>query len=75
MLMRHGLYSAIVDAFDAELMSIARGRKPEIVDLVHRVMDGEKPDMASLTEEEARYVKTVRVITGENLSSHSWLEV
>jgi 5-methyltetrahydrofolate corrinoid/iron sulfur protein methyltransferase len=75
MLMRYGLYSAIVDAFDAELISIARGKKPEIVDLVHRVMDGEKPDMASLGEEEAKYVKTVRVITGENLYSHSWLEV
>ncbi|NQT30949.1 MAG: dihydropteroate synthase [Deltaproteobacteria bacterium] len=75
MLMRYGLYSAIVDAFDAELISIARGRKPEIVELVHRVMDGEKPDMASLSEEEAKYVKTVRVITGENLYSHLWLEV
>ncbi len=75
MLMRYGLYSAIVDAFDAELISIARGRKPEIAELVHRVMDGEKPDMASLSEEEAKYVKTVRVITGENLYSHSWLDV
>ena len=75
MLMRHGLYSAIVDAFDTELIAIARGQKPEIVELVHRVMDGEKPDMASLSKEEASYVKTVRVITGENLYSHSWLEV
>ena len=75
MLMRYGLYSAIVDAFDAELIAIARGKKPKIVDLVHRVMDGEKPDMASLGEEEAKYVKTVRVIAGENLYSHSWLEV
>jgi len=75
MLMRYGLYSAIVDAFDTELISIARGQKPQIVALVHRVMDGDKPDMASLSEEEAKYVKTVRVITGENLYSHSWLEV
>ena len=75
MLMRYGLYSAIVDAFDAELIALARGQKPEIVDLVHRVMDGEKPDMASLSEEEANHVKTVQVITGETLYSHSWLEV
>lgn len=74
MLMKYGLYSAIVDAFDAELISIARGQRPELVNLVHRVMDGEKPDMASLSEEEAKYVKTIRVITGENLYSHSWLE-
>ena len=75
MLMKYGLYSAIVDAFDTDLIAIARGQKPEIVDLVHRVMDGEKPDMASLTEEEVNHVKTVRVITGETLYSHSWLEV
>jgi 5-methyltetrahydrofolate corrinoid/iron sulfur protein methyltransferase len=75
MLMRYGLYSAIVDAFDAELIAIARGQRPEIVSLVHKVMDGEKPDMASLGEEEAKYAKTVRVLTGEALYSHSWLEI
>jgi len=75
MLMKYGLYSAIVDAFDVELISIARGQKPELVNLVHRVMDGEKPDMASLSEEEAKYAKTVGVFTGENLYSHSWLEI
>ena len=75
MLMRYGLYSAIVDAFDPELVKIARGEKPEIVDLVYRAMDGEKPDLSSLGEEEVRYVKTVRVLTGESLYSHSWLEI
>jgi cobalamin-dependent methionine synthase I len=75
MLMRYGLYSAIVDAFDSELVQIAKGGKPELVDLVHRVMDGEKPDLASLGEEEVQYVRTVRVLTGESLYSHSWLEI
>jgi cobalamin-dependent methionine synthase I len=75
MLMRHGLYSAIADAFDTELIAIARGQRPEIVKLVHRVMDGEKVDLSSLKEEEAKYAKTVRVITGEALYSHSWLEI
>ena len=75
MLMRYGLHSAIVDAFDEELVKIARGEMPEIVDLVHRVMDGEKPDMASLSPKEVEYVKTVRVLTGESLYSHSWLEI
>ena len=75
MLMRYGLYSAIVDAFDADLIKIAKGKRPKIVDLVHRVMDGEKPDFASLTEEEIKYAKTVRVLTGESLYSHSWLEI
>jgi len=75
MLMRCGLYSAIVDAFDPELIKIARGEMPELVELVHRVMDGEKPDLSSLGEEEVKYVKTVRVLTGESLYSHSWLEI
>ncbi|GAI68170.1 unnamed protein product, partial [marine sediment metagenome] len=75
MLMRYGLYSAIVDAFDAELIKIAKGEMPQIVDLVHRVMDGDKPDLTSLGEEEIKYVKTVRVLTGESLYSHSWLDV
>ncbi|MFC1872626.1 dihydropteroate synthase [Chloroflexota bacterium] len=75
MLERNGLYSAIADAFDEELMAIARGKMPEIVDLVHRVMDGEKPDMASLSAKEKEYVKTARVLMGETLYSHSWLEI
>ena len=75
MLMKYGLYSAIVDAFDAELIGIARGEMPQIVDLVHRVMDGDKPDLTLLSGEEVKYVKTVRVLTGESLYSHSWLEI
>ncbi|UCC90382.1 MAG: dihydropteroate synthase [Dehalococcoidia bacterium] len=75
MLMKYGLHSAIVDAFDPELIKIARGETPELVNLVHRVMDGEKPDLSSLSEEEVKYVKTVRVLTGETLYSHSWLEL
>ncbi len=75
MLMKYGLYSAIVDAFDSELVKIARGEMPELVNLVHRVMDGEKPDLSSLSEEEVKYVKTVRVLTSETLYSHSWLEL
>ena len=75
MLMRYGLYSAIVDGFDPELIRIARGEKTEITKLVNRMMDGEKPDPASLTDEEMKYVKTVRVLTGESLYSNSWLEI
>ena len=75
MLMRYEPYSIIVDSFDTELIKIARGERPEIVKLVHRVMDGEQPDASSLTEEEINYAKTVRVLTGESLYSHSWLEI
>ncbi len=75
MLMRLGLYSAIVDAFDTELIAIARGQRPEIVEVVHKVMDGEKVDLSTLDKETAKYAKTVKVITGEALYSHSWLEL
>jgi 5-methyltetrahydrofolate corrinoid/iron sulfur protein methyltransferase len=75
MLMKYGIYAAIVDAFDEELIRLARGEMPEIVSLVHRVMNGEKPELASLSQKEAEYIKTVRVLNGEALYSHSWLEI
>ena len=74
MLMRYGLHSAIIDAFDKDQIKIARGERPDIVDLVHRVMDGDSPSLSSLTEEQIKYYKTAKVLTGETLYSHSWLE-
>jgi cobalamin-dependent methionine synthase I len=75
MLMQYGLYAAITDAFDSEIIDIARGRKPNLVKLVKQMLDGDKPDLAKLTPEEVRYAKTVRVLTGESLYSDSWLEI
>ena len=75
MLMKHGLYSAIVDAFDAELIKLAKGEMQDIVSLVHRVMDGDCPDLSSLSKKEIQYVKTVRILSGESLYSDSWLEI
>jgi cobalamin-dependent methionine synthase I len=75
MLMKYDLHSAIVDTFDTELVQIARGKRPDIVELVHKVMDGDMPDIATLSKEMANYAKTTRILTGESLYSHSWLEV
>ena len=75
MLMKYNLYAAIVDAFDTDLIKIVRGERPELLSLVHRMMDGEKPDHSSLSEEEVKYAKTYRVLAGESLYSHSWLEI
>jgi 5-methyltetrahydrofolate corrinoid/iron sulfur protein methyltransferase len=75
MLMRHELYSGIVDAYDKELIAIARGNRPDIVQLVYRIMDGDKPEITSLPKEMQNYARTTRVLLGESLYSHSWLEV
>ena len=75
MLMKYGLYSAIVDIMDEELVRIGHGQMPEIVSFVHHVMDGERYDVAKLSSKEAEYYKTVRVLLGEIMYSDSWLEV
>ncbi len=72
---RWGMQSAIVDVFDKELHAIARGERPELEKLVHKVEDGEPIDMNALSKEERDYVKTARVILGHTLYSDSWLEL
>ncbi|MCL2149537.1 MAG: dihydropteroate synthase [Dehalococcoidia bacterium] len=74
MLERYGLYAAIADALDNELLAIARGDRPSIVNLIHLAMDSEYIDLDALSDEEAKYVKTVRVLNGTALYSHAWLE-
>jgi len=74
MLGRNGLYSAIADALDEEFMSLCKGKKQDIVDLIYRTMDGEEIDFSSLSQEEINYVKTTKVLTGEVLYSDAWLE-
>jgi 5-methyltetrahydrofolate corrinoid/iron sulfur protein methyltransferase len=81
MLERKGMYSCIADAYDDELITIARGQRADIVDLVHKVMDAEEVDEVSLPDNPngqwklADYVKTAKVIMGQSLFSDSWLEV
>lgn len=72
---KYGMTSAIVDAFDEGLRAIARGKRDDLTRLVHRVVDGEQVDIASLSKEEQDYVKTVRVLLGHTLYSDSWLEL
>ncbi|PJB47834.1 MAG: dihydropteroate synthase [Chloroflexi bacterium CG_4_9_14_3_um_filter_45_9] len=74
MLGRNGLYSAIADPLDKELMSLIKDELPKIVDLIYRTMDGEDIDLSSLSKKEIEYVKTTKVLMGETLYSHAWLE-
>ena len=75
MLERMGMYSCIADAYDDQLVAIARGERPDIVEVIHKVMDGEGIDMDSLPKEMQDYVKTARVLLGHTLYSDSWLEL
>ena len=75
MLERKGMYSCIVDAYDDGLIAIARGERADIVEAVHKVMDGEEIDIDTLPKELQDYVKTARVLLGHTLFSDSWLEV
>jgi 5-methyltetrahydrofolate corrinoid/iron sulfur protein methyltransferase len=69
------MYSCIADAYDDKLVAIARGKRPDVVELIHKVMDGESVDVGSLSKELQGYVKTARVILGHSLYSDSWLEL
>ncbi len=75
MLERKGMYSCIADAYDDELIAVARGNRPDIVENVHKVMDSEDIDMGALSKELQDYVKTAKVIMGQSLYSDSWLEL
>lgn len=74
MLDRNGLYSAISDPLDKEFMDLVKGKMPEIVELIYKTMDGVDIDLSALSQKEVEYVKTAKVLTGENLYSDAWLE-
>jgi 5-methyltetrahydrofolate corrinoid/iron sulfur protein methyltransferase len=75
MLMKHGMMSVISDPLDDKLTDIAKGNRQDIVDVVYAVMDGNEPDMGSLSKELQDYVKTTSVILGKALYSDSWLDI
>jgi len=75
MLERCGMYSVIADPRDDRLIDIAKGKRPDIVEVVHNTMDGNEPDMGSLSKELQDFVKTTNVILGKTLYSDSWLEL
>jgi cobalamin-dependent methionine synthase I len=74
MLEKNKLYSAIADPLDKELMSLTRREILEIVELIHKTMDGEDIDLSVLPQRELEYVKTAKVLMGETLYSDAWLE-
>ncbi|MDD5311713.1 MAG: dihydropteroate synthase [Dehalococcoidia bacterium] len=74
MLERNGLYSAIADVLDPELVELNKGGMPEVRELIGHIMEGETVNAGDLDEKGRSYVKTARVLLGETLYSHAWLE-
>ena len=70
-----GLYSAIVDSFDRDLIELNAGKKQEIVSLIQKVINGEELEIKTMSPVEKDYYKTARVIMGRDLYSPSWLEI
>ena len=75
MLEKCGMVSVIADPLDDQLIDIAKGKRQDIVDLIYGMLDGNEPDIASLSKEMQDYAKTVNVILGKSLYSDSWLEL
>jgi 5-methyltetrahydrofolate corrinoid/iron sulfur protein methyltransferase len=75
MLEKCGMYSVISDPLDDGLTAIAKGQRQDVVDLIYGMMDGNEPDIPSLSKELQDYAKTVNIILGKSLYSDSWLEV
>jgi 5-methyltetrahydrofolate corrinoid/iron sulfur protein methyltransferase len=75
MLMKHGLTTAIVNAYDSELMAIAGGQRQELVDMVHAMMDGNDPEPSTLSGSALEHYKTYKALSGQSVFSESWLEL
>lgn len=75
MLMKYGISTAIVNAYDSELMAICRGERQNLVDMVHGMMDGNDPDPSTLTGTALEHYKTYKALSGQTVFSESWLEL
>lgn len=75
MLMKYDLYGAILNVYDTELVEIAKGKRPEWIEFVHKVMDGFEPDVSGLSSKELEIYKTINVLLGKTIFSEFWLEL
>jgi len=76
MLERAGMYSSIVDFEDQEILDIGRGKRPDIVEVVHKVQDGVITDPGQVADDNLKvYVRAARVILGQTLYSDSWMNM
>jgi cobalamin-dependent methionine synthase I len=69
-----GIYSSIVDAYDAEMMALCQDQIPAVDELTKKMMEGEDVDEKSLGVELQVYYRSIKCLKGEVLYSHSWIE-
>lgn len=74
MLYKLGQETAIVDAYDKDMMDLCQGKAQKDVDFIGKLMDGASVDVGSLSADEKVLYKTFKVLTGDVLYSHSWLQ-
>ena len=74
MLYKLGQETAIVDAFDKDMMDLCQGKSMKDVEFIGKLVDGAQVNPAALSPGEKTLYKTYRVLTGEVLYSHSWLQ-
>jgi 5-methyltetrahydrofolate corrinoid/iron sulfur protein methyltransferase len=74
-LIKAGITSAIMDGFDDVIVNIAHDKSMDLVNLVGRVLDGEEIDLSGMDKKEVDYVKTAKLLLGQSLYSHSWLDL
>jgi len=76
MLERSGMYSSIADYEDELLLDIARGKRADLVEVVHKVQDGEITSPDQVEDETAKlFVRGAKVILGHSLYSDSWMKM
>ncbi|MCL5408655.1 MAG: dihydropteroate synthase [Candidatus Omnitrophica bacterium] len=74
MLSKYSMEGAILDGLDKEIIEMSKGKKEAIKNLIWKAME-EDIKIDDLSEEERNYVKTVNVLKGKSLYSHSWLKI
>ncbi len=75
MLNRYGIYSAIIDGLDKDIIAICKGERNDWQELVNKAMDDPMMSLDGLDTTQQGFVKTVRILTGAALYSDSWLEL
>lgn len=74
MLRKHGLYSAILDGFDKDMLALCKDQRADFEKIVHETMD-ETVDTSSFNKEEMDVYKTTRLLMAKMLYSDAWLDL